>query len=60
MSFDEIMQDVRIEKAENRIREMHNATCKTCDIMAYESIAFIRMIVYTQGMLRGRHEVREH
>jgi len=47
--FEKIMEAVHIETAENNIRAEHNATCKTKDIMAYQSIAFIRMIKHIDG-----------
>ena len=49
--FEKIMEAVHIETAENNIREKHNETCKTKDIMAYRSNAFIKMIKYTQELL---------
>ena len=40
-----------IENSENRIRALHNATCKTKDIMPYRNEKFINMITCTDRLL---------
>ena len=47
--YEQILQDVKIEKAENRIKDLHNQTCKSEHTMANESKAFIKMIKYVRN-----------
>lgn len=41
-NYEFALLESQIEQAENKIREEHNMTCKTKDIMAYRSDKFIK------------------
>ncbi len=42
--IEEAVIESKIENAENRIRMVHNSTCKLKNTMPYQNIKFINMI----------------